>query len=405
MSEANIMETEYPTTISEGKKYNYDYWKNKPVRDFDEESLVSKKIEKKIKIDKYELPDEFKFISVDMNDNTLMKKIELFLAKNYVKDHSNKFRLNYTPEFIRWSLGKNGFIIAIVTNDKKNNICGTIATRFNNVSVFEKSDTFSVVNFLCCHKKYKESSMAQVLIDKITKIIIKKGITQACFTFEKVIPSPSTIIRYYHRILNYKKTYDMKFTTTGDGSEKTNKKFMIKGKIPDNYKNATEKHTQKIMKMFEQYVKKCDVHCCYTLEDFNWMLINNFVKCYLVVENNKIMDFVSYYLLESVSDDGMINAGYLYLYSCNNINENAMIDDLLKICTYNKLDVLIITDTLNMKNVLKSKEYKLDENSNNEDNSKLYDNNFIKATGGLKFNFFNWTCPIFKPSQICWNTL
>ena len=127
---------EYPTSVNEGKKYKYNYWKTKPVLEFDEVSAFSQNIENNLtnrnsygKNEPIKLPQQMKWTEININDNASMEIVSQFLKKHYLVDTSGKFKLDYTKEFLKWAIGTDGILLAIVT-EKHNN--SSISEKHNN---------------------------------------------------------------------------------------------------------------------------------------------------------------------------------------------------------------------------------------------------------------------------------
>lgn len=67
------------------------------------------------------------------------------------------------------------------------------------------------INYLCVHKKLRSKRLAPVLIKEVTRQSHLKGIFQAIYTAGIVIPTPVSVCRYYHRLLNIPKLVDTRF--------------------------------------------------------------------------------------------------------------------------------------------------------------------------------------------------
>lgn len=404
---------EYPNSISKGKKFSYQFWKNKPVSSFDEMSLGSQKIEDDLSKRRVygektpiKLPDSMKWVTIDLEDSVMMDTVVSFLRMYYLIDVKKKFKLDYTADFIKWALGNDGIMIAIVTKDN-NTICGIIGTSFKTMTIFNKIEKFAVVDFLCSHPFYRKKKIAFTLIDEIVRRIVSNGVHQGCFTTERCVPSPTTVIRYYHRPINYIKLQKYGFTDVGGKPDKVQEKFTIKGVLPSNCVPMTPDHIQHITKLHKKFMSRFNIYCNYSEDDMKHLLLNNnYVKSYVITENEQIVDFLSYYLLPYFMDNenDKINAAYLFLYSCNNISNDTMIENILKICNNNGIDILNVTDTGTMSDALLTKDIGNDDDSDIESYEHVYEHKFLKGSGKLHFNFFNWKCPTVKPKQISWVT-
>jgi glycylpeptide N-tetradecanoyltransferase len=295
-------------------------------------------------------------------------------------------------------------MLAIV-NKESNSICGTIGASIQRVTVFDKTEKFGVVNFLCAHPIYRKKKIAFTLIDEAVRRIVKYGVNRGCFTTERCVPTPTTVIRYYHRPINYLKLQKYGFCDAGGNPEIVQKKFEVKNEFPSDCSEMTNIHIKECYKLYKLFMSRFNIYCEYTEKEFGNTLVNNkFVKSYVVIDNEKVVDFMSYYILPYAVEnvDEKINSAYLFLHSCNKMNGNDMVEKLFQILKMNEMDLLNVTDTMLMTDVLLTKELKNTQNSDAEDADKVFEHKFLKGSGKLYFNFFNWKCPEIKPKQLSW---
>lgn len=411
----NTTTVSYPSTIKEGKKHSYNFWKNKPVSTFNDFIVKSEKIEDDLtkravyNNNSIALPAGmvWKFIAVD--DDKMLNKVISFLQRYYLIDAKEKFRLDYSVDFVKWTLGKEGFMIAIVA-ESSGTICGVVGTSFKTVTVFDKVEKFANVNFLCAHPIYRGKKIAFTLIDEIVRLIVKSGVHQGCFTTERCVPTPITKFRYYHRPINYIKLQKFGFTELGGDPEKVQKKFELKHN--STYVPLSKIHIKDVHKLYEEYMKRYNIYCIYTQDELEELLLNKFVKSFVLLKDDQVIDFTSYYELASTVsfNDEMneketvdkINSAYLFLFSCCNTACDEMLENILKLASANNIDVFNVTDSMGLSDILLIKDIELDEKSEYESYEHVYEHKFLKGTGKLYLNFFNWKCPQVKPSQTAW---
>lgn len=416
------MTDNYPTSINSAKKYQYKFWKNKPVLRFDKKSYESDYIENLSDRKTYEsvnslkLPTGTKWINVDMNDNIMMRLVVDFLDKHYTTDKTNSFKFEYTIDFIKWALGESGSLVAIIS-ENNDVLYGTIGASIQTMTVFYRTEKFGIANFLCVHPDYRHKNVSCILIDEMTRRLHKNGINAGCFTTQKCVPSPTTVMRYYHRPLNYIKLHKSGFCDMivekksdpeqmDDLLQKYQKKFNELSEMPSNYSEMTADNLSDVFKLYKSFTSRLNIHLKFATEhELGYFLLNKFVKSYVIRDkSNNIVDFVSYYTLQSTSlnnsDEEKINEGNLFLYTCNTYSGDSMITNILKIAKYNNVDVFNVFDTSVMSTVLLTKDTAIDYESDFEDNTKIYEHKFLKGSAKLYFNFFNWKCSEIKPTQI-----
>lgn len=418
---------EYPTSKSEAVSHIYNYWKNKPVNQFDETTTVSKNIEEdlsKRKVygsdDPLNLPDSMKWVEVDTNDESAINSISKFLQTHYLVDDTGKFKLDYNPNFLKWAIGTNSISIAVVS--KKNNaICGFVSANFLNMTVFESTQNFAVVDFLCAHPVYRGKKMVNVLIDEIVRRIVKSGVHQGCFTTSKYIPTPTSIIRIYHRPINYIKLQKYGFTDlepavmpNKKNPQKIQRLFNITGSIPHTCVPMTLEHLEQVYKAYHMYINRYNIYVNYTIDELKYYLLDtDNVKSFVELNGkNEVIDFFSFYQLDTVvcqesvekNPIDKIYAWNLFLYTCNYISNSEFIQKALLVASKNNADVLNVTDTMIIPDTIYTKDFANDVDSDDESFVASYQHGFLKGSGKLNFNFFNWKCPEIHSKQLSWNT-
>jgi glycylpeptide N-tetradecanoyltransferase len=393
--------------MEEGKKYTYNFWKNKPVIKFDGNAVCSKRIESDLKkrtvygsTDEIKLPSSMQWNLINLNNKDLEPICE-FLKLHYVADKQNKFKLDYSPEFIKWSLGTDGILIAI-TLKSNGAICGVVGCYFKNFVVFDKTEKFGVVNFLCAHPVYRKKKISFTLIDEITRRIVQSGVNQGCFTTERCIPTPITLLRYYHRPINYTKLNKHEFTIIEGDQKVIAKRLAVSDKFPKNFVEMNESHLPEVLTLYNKFMFRFNIYCKYTEEDLKTMLLNNdIVRSYVIMKDELIVDFVSYYKLPyNINEsDEKINTGYLFLYSSETITGSDIIRDVLQSTSKDNLDLFNVIDIGNIFDALLLKDTGLCD-SDYESHTKSYQHYFMKGSGKLFFNFFNWQCQEIATNQM-----
>jgi glycylpeptide N-tetradecanoyltransferase len=415
----------YPDSVKKGKEYEYNFWNNKPVMNFTDVCATPESLETLnerpvyASVDKIKLPSSLEWRDVNISDDTEMSTVVDFLRMHYITDKTNKFKPNYTTEFIRWTLGSNCIMTSIVAKDT-GVMCGVVSAKFINLTVFNKTEQFGCVDFLCAHPKFRGKKIAFVLIDEITRRIVQNGCNTGVFTTTRCVPSPTATIRYYHRPLNYKKLFKYEFTRLQNGKESTinkfDKLFKIETPIPSNYVQAKEEHAERMLSAYNEWMTRFNIYQEYTLEEFKQKFINNdFVRSYFVgdFDGAQQIDFVGAQQIDFVSiynlpyeihgeETEMINAGYLLTYTANVETTQEILLASLSICNTLGYDVFNVTDIMTVNEGIFSNQYECGQDSDGEDEDKMYEHKFLKGNCKLHFNFFNWKCPRVQSKQINW---
>lgn len=408
----------YPLTLKDAKEFSYNFWKNKPVKKLDENICIVQKIcdnlsdRKSYGSEPIKLPNGMKWMEVDTTNDLMMESIATFLKLYNVNDTNYKFRYCYTRDYIRWALGERSILVTILSSD--NSICAVIGANLNNVTVFDKRDTFGVIKFICSHPTYRKKKIAYTLIDEMTRRIINKfNIDIGCFVTNRCVPSPIVALRLYNRPIDYVKLQKCGFVELEEGvkeekknPERIQEKFNVNGEMPKNYLPMTETDLPQVFDLYNKFMTRFNVHQNYTIDELKLLLLNNsFVKSYVELNDDKVVDFISYYKLNYLNRETNqeVSAGYLFLYSCNTTNGEEMMRNLTRSVNYDDIDILIVYDSGLMSDILLTNDFDVADESDNESYSKMYQHRFLRGNKKYYFNFFNFKCSNIKPKQIHWN--
>lgn len=379
------------------------YWFNKPV--MNKTSSSSHRIEDLSKRQAYisndpiKLPSIFKWAEVDIKNQHQMINVAKFLQEYYITDKKNKFMLHYTGDYLSWVINDNGFMLNIVTNT--GTICGTVAVILRNMRIFDRIKKCAEVNFLCAHPKYRGKKMVNVLIDEAIRRCYNMGIQVGIFTTERVVPTPTTTIRFYHRPINYAKLYKTGFIDSGDPKE-VGAHYDVIGDTK--YVPITSEYYDELYNIYLKSMETYNIYDMYTKETFLHYFTNNkYSRTYITLEDDHIKDYISYYMLPyTTANNTYINACYLMSYSRNADSAEIVMLNIIRLAKRDNMDVLNVTDNMQNRSALLVDD--LDDSDKQTENERAYGLNFVRGTGKLNLNFFNWACPKVKPNQVCWTT-
>lgn len=205
------------------RKTSYAFWGTQPVAQFDEPSssqaldgpIDAPKTVEDIRKEPYNLPDNFRWVDCNIDDEAELKEIYQLLSLHYVEDDDNMFRFAYSPEFLRWALrppsfraewhigvrvSSTGKLVAFISG-----IPACVRVGGARLSCVE-------INFLCVHKKLRSKRLAPVLIREVTRRVNLANIWQAVYTAGVLLPKPVAECQYWHRSLNPKKLISIGFS-------------------------------------------------------------------------------------------------------------------------------------------------------------------------------------------------
>lgn len=303
------------------------------------------------------LPENFSWIHYDKTNMDHLSEISEFLNNYYVQD--TDFRLQYSKEFLQmYFYSYKSELIGITF---KGILCGFISSIATKNKLFNDEKIMAEINFLCIIPYLRNLGFASILINKLKRILFLSSIFSAIYT-SAYSDKPAIMAQYYHYPLNYDKLIETGFMDSHmTDNLKDNDMHLIK---------LENKYISETFDLFNNYIKKYDCYPILSLDEFTHMFFNNnFIESYIVINNNKVTDFVSYTKTQSkilnCQKYEFLNVYYLCYYATNNLEK--MIESLLiSIKKEGIADVFNILDIMDNKSVISNM-------------------NFLKGTGILLY--------------------
>lgn len=378
-----VLVLDYPRTDKEAEFWDYKFWNTKPVQKINdipgETVIINKKLEL---LQQQNMFNPYSWIEYDINNDNIMELVTEFLNKNNFSN-GNKYRNNYSVEYLRWALGKNGRIVCIHSQNK---IGGIMTFNTKTYQIFNKEYIANEVIHFCIHKKLRNKGIAELFINEVERLSLLNGINIGTFGTNRYVPTPICKLEYYFRPINTAKLRNMNYISAGNLNY--DKVFDIDYKLMYKTEKMGQKHLNGVYELLCEYQDKYNHHQKYTFDEFVHSFSNNsIVSSYVVLNNdNQIADFYSFYKLDTCieNNNDSIKTAYLHMYTSVNVTQLTIFKSLLTSAKEENIDVLCCNDSL-------------------ENMDVLFDN-YSKFTKGSKYvylNLFNVQCQSLKPTQIC----
>ncbi|KDR81698.1 hypothetical protein GALMADRAFT_239825 [Galerina marginata CBS 339.88] len=328
----------------------HKFWSTQPVPQPNEGPPVEdgyiepSKPREEVRQEPYPLPKDFEWSVLDISDPIQNKEVYDLLSLNYIEDDQAAFRFQYSAEFLAWALMPPGYhkewhIGVRVSSNKKlvafiSGVPMTLRVRRNVISVSE-------INYLCVHKKLRSKRLAPVLIKEVTRQCNLKGVFQAIYTAGVVIPTPVSVCRYYHRLLNIPKLVDTHFCFVP--RHMTQARMIRVNKVASSttlpgLREMEEKDIPEVAELYSKYMTRFDMAPLYDVDEVRHQFLsgmgrgevgsggvgrrqNQVTWSYVVEgpESGKIIDFFSFYSLPSTvignTTYPVLEAAYLFYYA------------------------------------------------------------------------------------------
>ncbi|KAG5354010.1 hypothetical protein C0989_009706 [Termitomyces sp. Mn162] len=348
-----------------------------------------------VRQDAYPLPKDFEWSILDLSDPQQNKEVYDLLALTPPGYHKE------------WHIGvrvsSNKKLVAFISG-----VPMTIRVRKHQIPVAE-------INYLCVHKKLRSKRLAPVLIKEVTRQVHLKGVFQAIYTAGVVVPTPVSVCRYHHRLINVQKLIDIKFAYVPRSM--TLARMIRVNKVPSTFavpglREMEEHDVPQVADLFTRYMRRFDLAPLYDLDEVKHQFMSGMgtgvigdggpgrrvgqVTWTYVVEDpdtHKITDFFSFYSLPSTVINNakfpVLEAAYLFYYA----TETAFVDDAQENGNLKKRLEAVVGDALVVANKANFDVFNALTLMDNV--PILQDLKFGIGDGILNFYLYNWrTAPL-----------
>ncbi|ORC92579.1 putative N-myristoyl transferase [Trypanosoma theileri] len=452
--------------MSDEASNSHKFWNTQPVLQPGSKGadrvgpLEQQRTVEEVSTDPLPVPSTCEWWTPNMEDENDMHAIYELLRDNYVEDDDSMFRFNYQESFLRWALTPPGYhpswhvavrrkrdqmLLGFVSGIPITMRMGTPKRILNkrNKETQEEGEkeqeekdknedyleprTICEINFLCVHKLLRDKGMAPILIREVTRRVNLCNIWQAVYTAGKMLPTPFSTGRYFHRSLNCEKLVDIRFS----GLPASYKKFqnpmaMLKRlyQVPNTPKTRglrpmEAKDVPQVTKLLRDTLATYDVAPVFNEEEVaHYFLPRDGVLITYVVErevtgggssnqkdhthsgavgttsddtkqnkgeSKRVTDFFSFFSLPSTvignSKYNMLNAAYVYYYAATSVPLSQLMSDLLIIANQKGFDVCNCVSILG-------------------NGSFVEELKFALGDGSLHYYFYNWAYPNVEPSDV-----
>ena len=382
-------ESKYPNSLEQAKKWNHNFWNTQPIVKLNENTQLNNIINDEQLFDETPiLPNGYKWSNFDTLSNDNINNILDFINNNY-HDATNNFTPYYSYDFLKWYLlNPNGkYFCAAVEVVQTGAVVGFICAVLKQNKLNKHSMTLAEVNFLCVHHKMRSKNLVPLLIKELGRKIQTNDIKNAIFATSNYITTPLSTVSKYSRSLDINMLLDTGYTKINGNVSKTD---MISSlKLPKNPTNKNfvklqDEHVDEALLCLNNYLSKYNCYEVFDKSMFEHTFLNNrFVTCYVLIEDDKVIDMISYCekTLRVKSTDKYIKDGYLYYYSSNTETPYRLISDILIVAKNNGVHVFNAYDMM-------------------ENNNTLFDLQFTKMNNNINYYIYNWTYSEIKPNQL-----
>jgi len=315
------------------------------------------------------LPNGYKWYTYDMTNINICNKVSAFLRKHYIPDKKHNYRIQYSGKFLRWLFTVPGRLNICIGVESKNGIMAGFVSGTIIKMQINKNTTDIVENkFMCVHLQLRKKGLGRQLLKQITKqfeqygqvLQKQQGTKKKLFCvrtiYGSVLEKDTALFtgKYYHRPLNIDNLIDSDLlkTTNNVKIDDVKKKYYL----PDNPTNTSFRKIKKddieeTFNLFKSYITKYNCHPILNLKEFTHIFYNDHVSVYVLIIDDVVVDFISYFKLpieikNKHAGTKILNRAYLYYYTSDEETPYRLIRDLLIVARNNGIDVLIASDIM-----------------------------------------------------------
>ncbi|KAA8581558.1 hypothetical protein FQN60_003139 [Etheostoma spectabile] len=363
-----------PKTLQQAQKHMYHFWDTQPVPKLRDRIVTHGPIvegEASVRKEPCSLPQGFSWDTLDLSSPTVLKELCTLLNDNYVEEDENTFRLEFSLEYLQWALQPPNWLAQWncgVRVDANKKLVGFIAALPADVRIYETEKRMVQVKFLCVHKKLRLKRMTPVLIRELARRVNQQGLHQAVYTAGRVLPTPMSSCRCWHRLLNPRKLAEV---TTTPGLRPMTKEDVVG-----------------IHSLLQANLRKFYLSPVMSLQEIeHWLLPRGDVIDTYVVEGDDgtLTDVVSFYsvssrVLNHPVHTGLREAHLLYVASAATDSVDLM-GDTLVLAKSKGFDVFSALEAMDNRSFLEKLKFSISDKS-------------------LHYYLYNWMCPKMSPDKV-----
>ncbi|KAG6907790.1 hypothetical protein DXG01_007329 [Tephrocybe rancida] len=297
-----------------------------------------------IRQEPYPLPSEFKWSTLDLDVPKQTEEVYDLLSMHYVEDDHAVVRFQYSAEFLQWALKPPGYYkvwhigVRVSSNAK---LVAFISGVPLHLQVRKHQLPTVEINFLCVHKKLRSKRLAPVLIKEISRRVKLEGTFGAIYTAAVVIPTPVSVCRYHHRLLNVPKLIDIKFTGVPRGM--TVARMIRAHKVPSAFaipglREMEDRDMSQVADLFARYMRRFELAPLFNVDELKHQLLGGIgngsvgdggpgrrmgqvIWTYVAEDpvSHQVTDFFSFYSLPATiinnPKHSVLEGAYLYYYA------------------------------------------------------------------------------------------
>ena len=365
------------------------FWLTQPVTDSNvkEGQLAPKKTPKS---EPYPLTDGMEWITLDITQEVDMNKVYHLLMDNYVsdvkEDQSENFRFAYSIQLLRWALQPpkhhKDWWIGIKKGKKLVSFISAIPIT---ISVNKKEIEMAEVNFLCVHKSLRAKQLAPLLIQEVTRRVHLTDKWQAIYTAGHKLPGIVTTATYFHRSINIEKLIKVGFASPTNDMDNYKRALLIKYS-PLKLRLLEQKDIDQCFDLFIQHNTTKSICPVFTKEEFYYWLkpLKSTIWTYVVEENGKILDFVSFYHVSTTAlkSQTRVKIAYLWFYTSVHTQWDQLLESLLYVTQQDGFDCFNVLEGIG------------------GDVALLESLKFVRGDGTLYYYLYNWKCEAILPQKM-----
>lgn len=326
-----------------------------------------------------EPPPGLSWCEIDARDGAALAEVREMLRRHYVEDAGQRFRLDYTPDFLRWALSAPGsdpsWLFGL--RDGGGALVGLISAARQDLELDGEPRDAVAVNFLCVHPARRERGLAPLLIREVTRRVNARGIVSAIFTTSMALPVlPVARSRYHCRLLRPQRLVDLGYVDVPPRRSRAS--FAREHALPETAVAArplTETDLPAAGELLERHLAGFRLRPRFSAEALRHTLLGSGVVLALAVPDRRggLAAFFSVYRLDQrTPDGGRVRGAYWFYGAPGELSPAALLDAAAAAARRAECDVL----------------YALDVSASP---AVLADRLFLPTDGWLGYYLFNWS--------------
>lgn len=320
---------------------SHKFWETQPIY-FDQNSYNynSKITELNKSEDSIKLPNKFSFERIYLSDTHKCEKLCDFLNEHQIKNlDKREFIKQYSCEYLQSKYSNNVHLLLTIFNNE--NIVGCLLAHVSKMQINTNQIDTVIIDNIVTHINLRNKRMCVPLFKESVKHFSLLGYEVGFGMNNNKIINNFSKIKYLNRAINVKKLKETGYISykESDSYKQIKKTHKMVNTVNKNFRLYKMEDLEIIFKLYQTYVERYNFYQIMTLSEFEHMMENKNIQCYVMTDDRDIpVDFIIYEKYNLISTN-FLNEKSIWIKDISMSDLNSAYDTFNEFVKIGKLNI------------------------------------------------------------------